>query len=96
MVGDGNPLYRAEDRVEIFADFVEARYRPNTAHNVQHVAKVERKLKLYLEQPIAPIQNSTILTSGQIQRMIRRTPLRKAPGPDWVNNVALCVTYHRD
>lgn len=57
MVGDGTPLYRAEDRVEIFADFVEALYRPNTAHNAQHVAEVERKLKLYLEQPIAPIQD---------------------------------------
>ncbi|VVD04276.1 unnamed protein product [Leptidea sinapis] len=82
MASDGTPRYRAEDRAEIFADYLETQFTPNPTADVQHVETIERHVKNYFESPIVPTEDPVVFSPGQVQRMIRRTRLRKAPGPD--------------
>ncbi|VVC88149.1 unnamed protein product, partial [Leptidea sinapis] len=85
---DGTPRYRAEDRAEIFADHLVLQFTPNPTADVQHVETIERHVKNYFESPIAPTEDPVVFSPGQVQSMIRRTRLRKAPGPDRATNEA--------
>ncbi|CAH2227135.1 jg2607 [Pararge aegeria aegeria] len=64
--------------------------RPLMANDgTPHEAIIEQHLKAYFESPIAPAEDPVVFSPEQVQRMIRRTKLRKAPGPDRVTNEAL-------
>lgn len=89
QANDGSPRYRAEDRAEIFADHLEEQFRPNHSDDREHEAAIQRHLEDYFARPMAPDEDPIVLSPGQVQRMIRRTKLRKAPGPDRVTNEAL-------
>ncbi|OWR43564.1 putative polyprotein [Danaus plexippus plexippus] len=52
---------------------------PNPSRNTQHAEIVQQLLRSYVEQTIAPEKDPIVLSPGQVQRMIRRTKLRKAP-----------------
>lgn len=89
LAGDGTPRYRAEDRAEIFADHLERQFQPNAASNMQHVEVIQQRVESYFREPIAITEDPVVLSPGQVQRVIRRTKLRKAPGPDGISNEAL-------
>ncbi|CAB0041795.1 unnamed protein product, partial [Trichogramma brassicae] len=89
LASDGTPRYRAEDRAEIFADNLEQRFKPNPSNDSQHAEDIQKLLDEYFLRPIPPDEDPIVFTPGQVLRMIRKTKLRKAPGPDGIPNEAL-------
>lgn len=89
LANDGTPRYRSVDRAEIFADHLERQFRPNPVNDTAHEAEVNNHLVEYFAQPIANDEDPIVFSPGQVDRMIRRTKLRKAPGPDGIPNEAL-------
>lgn len=85
---DGFPRFRAEDRAEIFAECLESQFRPNPGADHDE-EEVSRSLAGYFAQPIPPDEDPIVFSPGQVLRAIRRSPLRKAPGPDAVTNEML-------
>ncbi|CAG9574667.1 unnamed protein product [Danaus chrysippus] len=59
------PRYRATDRADIFADYLETQFQPYPAEDTQHVEEVEQTVDEYLEQAIAPTEDPIIITPGQ-------------------------------
>ncbi|VVC94392.1 unnamed protein product [Leptidea sinapis] len=68
MASDGTPRYRAEDRAEIFADYLETQFTPNPTSDVQFVETIERHLKNYFESPIVPREDPVVFSPGQKKR----------------------------
>ncbi|CAH2218240.1 jg9831 [Pararge aegeria aegeria] len=63
--GDGTPHYRAEDRAEIFADYLETKFSPNPTQDVQHAEAIEKELEEYFKSPIASTpQNPIVFSPG--------------------------------
>lgn len=86
---DGSLRYRAEDRAEIFAESLERQFQPNPCGDAAHNAAVEQRLVEYFDTPIAHDEEPVIFTPGQVQRALRSTKPRKAPGADSISNTAL-------
>lgn len=89
LAADGTIRYRTEDRAEIFADSLETQFSPNPSDDHRREAAIEQRLADYFAAPMTPDEDAIVFSPGQVARMIRHVPLKKAPGPDRIPNEAL-------
>lgn len=86
---DGDLRYRAEDRAEIFAQHLERQFQPNPAGDHQHAELIKERVEDFLATSIPQDEEHIIFSPGTVSKTIRKLKLRKAPGYDGVNNLAL-------
>ncbi|CAG9557739.1 unnamed protein product [Danaus chrysippus] len=75
LASDGTPRYRAADRAEIFADYLETQFQPNPTKDTLHAEEVERRVDEYLGQAIAPTEDP--IADGSLPEITLRTTPRR-------------------
>lgn len=88
---DGQPRFKAEDRAEIFASYLETQFVPNIVSHLQHDTEVIQHLERLLAARRAGSTegNTLFFTPRMVARVIGKLKPKKAPGPDKITNMVL-------
>lgn len=89
--GERGVVHTDAEKAEAFADSLERQCTPNYANaDLRHIERVHRGVGLALEDPDHPdLDIIEPASAEEVRGLIRKTKLRKAPGPDGISNGAL-------
>lgn len=85
--GERGVAFRVEDKAEAFADSMERQCTLNLGNaDLDHMDRIERSVQRRLKLHAEPIRPAN---PAEISSFLRKTNVRKAPGPDSIGNRAL-------
>jgi len=82
LIGPNGLMYKDEEKVELFADTYERQFKSTTGPVIPEV-------NTFIHSLLSSTQTACYTSPGTVQQIINRIPKRKAPGADFISNIAI-------